>query len=294
MKRIFAGAVVALFSCCAFATTYVPIQLLNPVGCTSGQVIASTGPTTPFACTTVTLSGLGGLAKASNLSDVASVATARTNLGLGTAATATTGTSGATVPLLSTANTWTLAQAFTVRPAFNGATPWDSLNLSFGAPPAIGGTTPASGAFTALSASSNDALTYSNTAGQTIATATLVTVTTWTKIFDRVNANFNASTGVFTAPATGYYQISGMLNFASGTAAVAAQYSVVIVYNGVAGITQSVFQQSTSAVPVAVPFAAVISLAAGQTLLIQAFQSSGVSRTLQSGSASYISINRIP
>lgn len=37
---------------------------------------------------------------------------ARTNLGLGTAAIVNTGTSGATIPLLSTANTWSATQAF--------------------------------------------------------------------------------------------------------------------------------------------------------------------------------------
>ncbi|MDS0532499.1 tail fiber domain-containing protein [Klebsiella quasipneumoniae] len=40
-------------------------------------------------------------------------AAARTNLGLGTAAIVNTGTSGATIPLLSTANTWSLTQTFT-------------------------------------------------------------------------------------------------------------------------------------------------------------------------------------
>jgi hypothetical protein len=51
------------------------------------------------------------LQTANNLSDVVA-ATARTNLGLTSAATTAIGTSGATIPLLSTANTWTLGQTY--------------------------------------------------------------------------------------------------------------------------------------------------------------------------------------
>lgn len=53
--------------------------------------------------------------------------------------------------------------AFAARPTFAGNTPWDSGNLNFASPPAIGGTTPAAGAFTTLS--STGAFTPSQTAG---------------------------------------------------------------------------------------------------------------------------------
>lgn len=53
-----------------------------------------------------------------DLVDSADASAARTTLGLGTAATQNTGVSGATIPLLSTANTWTLAQLFSAGVAF--------------------------------------------------------------------------------------------------------------------------------------------------------------------------------
>jgi hypothetical protein len=53
--------------------------------------------------------------------------------------------------------------SFTQRPTFNGATPWDSANLNFATPPAIGATTPSTGKFTTLQATST--ITPSSTSG---------------------------------------------------------------------------------------------------------------------------------
>lgn len=216
------------------------------------------------------------------------------------------------------------AAAFNVRPIFAGNTPYDTGNLTIanylttasaastyatiaqattalaatggslnGVP--VGSTTPAAGGFTTLSASSNDALFYLNTAGQTVANNTLTTVTAWAKTFDRVNANFNASTGVFTAPVTGIYQLTGQIQFASATGVVNAQYSVSVLANAVSIALPTVYQQSVSAAVVAVQFSALVSLTAGQTLSIQAYQNTGASRTLNTSSGSnYISINRVP
>jgi hypothetical protein len=147
----------------------------------------------------------------------------------------------------------------------------------------------------ALNAAGNDALMYTNGSAQSIPNNALTTVTTWTKVTDRVNANFNASTGVYTAPATGYYQVSGQLTYSSATGVVGTQYTVGINVNGTVIAEGTMFQQSTSATSVSVPFSAVVSLSSGQTLQIQAFQNSGSARTLNSSAAiNYLSIDRIP
>lgn len=69
----------------------------------------------------VTNSGCVPSADAFSLLAAANYAAMRTALSLTTAATTALGTSGATIPLLSTANTWALAQTFTLAPVFTDA-----------------------------------------------------------------------------------------------------------------------------------------------------------------------------
>lgn len=307
MKRFAIFIAGLLFVASALATTYVPVQLLNPVGSTAGQAPISTGATTPPTWGNVTAATLVAQAANTVVANVTAASASPTAVALPSCSTANsalkyTSASGFSCGTAYSLTSGTLAQFAATTSAqlagiISDETGSGALVFATGSainPTSTGLSTPGTGAFTTLNASANDVLQYSNTAGQTIVSGSLVTVTTWTKIFDRVNANFNASTGTFTAPATGYYQISGQLNFAAATGVVAAQYSAIIVYNGVAGITQSVYQESVSSAPVTVNFNAVVSLVAGQTLLVQAFQSSGASRTLQTGAASYLAISRLP
>jgi hypothetical protein len=169
MKRVIL-AVLMLVSIAAHAITNMPPSLISTTGSTSGQVIASSGPSGAAAWTTVTLSGLGGLAASNNLSDVANASTSRTNLGLGTAAVANIGTSGANVPLLNAANNWSVAQTFTIRPTFNGNTPYDTGNTVAVANGGTGQTTQ-SAALTALLGSSLVPIANGGTNAGTAATA---------------------------------------------------------------------------------------------------------------------------
>lgn len=87
-----------------------------------GRATAGTGQAETVACT----------AAGRALIDDASATVQRTTLGLGTSAVVDTGTSGAKIPLLSTANTWTLAQTHSAPPVVPSYT-------VAGLPTAVGG-----------------------------------------------------------------------------------------------------------------------------------------------------------
>lgn len=60
MRKFLISVICALVAANAWATTFTPLPLISPAGSTSGQFIASTGPSSAPAWTTVTLAGLGG------------------------------------------------------------------------------------------------------------------------------------------------------------------------------------------------------------------------------------------
>ncbi|MHA6905485.1 hypothetical protein JK151_08835 [Ralstonia syzygii subsp. celebesensis] len=138
MKKLLILALFALSTICS-AQTKAPIQLLNPAGSTSGQAIISTGPSTAPAWGNISTGSLSPIAA---------------NSVLGNATGSNAAPAAVAVPSCSTsasALNWTSASGFSCNTAVNAGT---LGNATFAAPGAIGSTTPGSGAFTTLSATS--------------------------------------------------------------------------------------------------------------------------------------------
>lgn len=189
---------------------------------------------------------------------------------------------------------WSSAGAFTTLSA-SGVVSGAGFSTYLASPPAIGGTAPAAGAFTTLSASGNDALTYQNTSALAIPTATVTIVTGWTKLFDRVGANFDATSGVFTAPANGYYQVSAGIGIGSAGNAVGQLVQVRIVANSVAVAIGAVTVQTATSESQFARACCVVYLASGQTLTVDAWHNmTGSPALLSTASYNWISINQVP
>jgi len=119
--------------------------------------------TLEYALPTLTLNDTGASGEQINFWRAGTARWALANNGVSNSFEVDRYVSGAYVDApLSVANS-TGQATFTVRPTFNGQTPWDSGNLNFGAPPAIGTTTPAAGSFTTINASGT--ITPSQTSG---------------------------------------------------------------------------------------------------------------------------------
>jgi len=282
MKRFLIGIFFILVSTAASAATLTPIQLLNPSGSSAGQAIISNGASSAPAWQAVPLSGLA-------------TQSANTVLGNGTASTASP--TALSVPSCSAATNallWTSGTGFSCNSAINAST---LGGATFSAPGAIGGTTPGTGAFTSLSASSNAKVIASNAGGQTVASASATVVTTWTASVNTGTA-FNTTTGVFTAPAAGQYLVTATIGLSGPTWAAGNLVQIVINKNGSTyKIGTTMLQASGTGNLIVATVTSLVDLAANDTVSIAAFHNGTGSATTSASlgaTGNHLSIVRIP
>ena len=162
-------------------------------------------------------------------------------------------------------------------------------------PPSIGGTTPASGNFTTLDSSGNDALLYDNTSAQAISSVTTTTITGWTKIFDRLNTNFNSSTGTFTAPTNGYYMVTAQVTYGNFAVTTNNLFQSYIVGNGTVDCNGLVTARKSSTIQMSTPVSCLVFLSSGQTIVLQTRQNTGSTVSLgTTPNTNWISMNKNP
>jgi hypothetical protein len=150
--------------------------------------------------------------------------------------------------------------------------------------------------FTTLQATSLAKVYAANTSAQSIPSGTATVVTGWATGFD-ANSNFNASTGAFTAPATGYYVVDAQIAWgAIAGAGAAGQIKAIVNVNGSATSLQGIAPMSnTTQQTNSVQVSGIVSLTSGQTVTLSAFQNSGSAVPLSSSSgAVWMSIYQFP
>lgn len=134
-----------------------------------------------------------------------------------------------------------------------------------------------------------------NSSGQSIASGSDVKVTGYTEDYDTAGA-FNPTTGEFTVPSTGYYQVSAHFEFASGVFNATQTVRLGLLFNGSPVLylfDQVVRENATSEYNLpGPPYTTLIT--AGTVVAFSVFQNTGGARTLQaSGTRNWISIIKV-
>lgn len=161
-------------------------------------------------------------------------------------------------------------------------------------PPAIGGTAPAAGKFTTLTTTSMSRVKAGTTNAQSIPNNAFTAITTYTTTQNQ-GANFVASTGVYTAPVAGDYDVRAGLRFTSAAGVVGTQIIIAVFVNGVEVYQSGSVSQSTSTDSIGASGAWIVTCAANDLITIRAFQNSGLAMTLD-GTAppNFLNISQLP
>jgi hypothetical protein len=134
-----------------------------------------------------------------------------------------------------------------------------------------------------------------NTSAQSIPNNAFTVVTGWTNTFDS-HGDFTASAGVFTAPVAGFYEVAANISFGALTGGAGVAVAASIFVGGVERARGTLDATVTSTFGVTgSQVKALLSLTAGQTVTIEAFQNSGSAATLNANAVNnYVSIVQLP
>lgn len=147
-----------------------------------------------------------------------------------------------------------------------------------------------------ISATESVNASYTNTSAQSIASGgTLTTITGWTKDWDSHNA-FSTS-GVFTCPVSGKYQVSGNLVYASNAFVANKEFDFAVVQAGSVSKTRylsSAFTQASATTNINLTGSADFNCLAGDTLTVQTGNgSTGAIALSSAANLNHIEIKRV-
>jgi hypothetical protein len=277
MKRFLFGAFATLLSFSAIATTSLPLSLLATQAANTvvANVTGSASSPTAFAMPTCSTS----------------TSALQWTSGTGFTCYASSATTSGTLAQFAAT---TSAQVAGVVSDETGSGPLVFATGSAINPTSIGATTPGTAAFTTLKASQTAKVFAQNTSAQSIPSSAATVVTGWTTVSDQ-HGDFVASTGTFTAPATGYYLVSSTLTY-NGAAAVGSLFETQIFANAVS-VSTGIFASANATVTTSSVTSPVtlVSLTAGQTIQVKALQNGVGAIPLNSvGTINTLSITQVP
>lgn len=276
---------VALPSC---STANSALKYTSATGFSCGTAYALTSGTLAQFATT-TSAQLAGIVSDETGSGSLVFGTSPT---IGTATINTPTVAGGTINNASVGATTPSTGAFTTLSA-SSTVSGAGFSTYLASPPAIGGTAPAAGSFTTISATSMSRVIASTTNAMSIPNNTSTTITTWTTSLN-TGANFTASTGVYTAPVTGQYEVSAAFRATAASLAAAAQFIAIITVNGTGVVQTGSTYPAAGTAAAQAHISGIVSATAGQAITVQVFQTSGSTLTLDGGSASnWLSIKRL-
>ncbi|CAB3742930.1 hypothetical protein LMG22037_06649 [Paraburkholderia phenoliruptrix] len=162
-------------------------------------------------------------------------------------------------------------------------------------PPAIGNTTPNTGKFTTLTTTAQSKVIATTTNAQSIPNNALTTVGTWTAALNQ-GSNFNTSTGAYTTPAAGTYDVRFSFRLAAATYG-AGNGIIAAVFNNGVEVYQTVItlQSAATSVSMGSAISAVVNCASGDVITVRAFQNSGGAVALDGNAVdNWVMITQMP